>query len=128
MECWVPRLSYALKRREHGMKFKMLPCRPEWPDMSREEKEKIEGILGPELVSAYHIGSAAVPGRSAKPVLLRTHSGAAEGYGALVRQLPENFYAYCDSKDARIKQLEQEVLTWAERAQAASVSDYGGGI
>lgn len=197
-----PRLSYALKRREHSMKIEVVPYRPEWPDMFQEEKEKIEGILGSGLTAVHHIGSTAVPGLSAKPILdimpvvadiagadlrvqqfeeqgyeymgefgipgrrylrkerngirthhihifgvesqrdirrhlavrdyLRAHAAAAKAYGALkrrlARQFPEDLEAYCDGKDAFVKQLERDALDWAERTQEGNTDDLGGGL
>lgn len=37
--------------------------------MFREEAEKLNHILGYELVDIYHIGSTSVPGLKAKPII-----------------------------------------------------------
>lgn len=43
---------------------------PGWPALFREESERLQRVLGPWLVrSIEHIGSTAVPGLAAKPVV-----------------------------------------------------------
>lgn len=42
---------------------------PAWPEMFRKEAQIIRGILGDNCVEIYHIGSTAVPGLAAKPII-----------------------------------------------------------
>lgn len=42
---------------------------PQWPQLFREEAEQIRAILGDNAVAIHHIGSTAVPGLKAKPVI-----------------------------------------------------------
>ena len=42
---------------------------PAWPEQYRREAESIREILGTELTAIHHIGSTAVPGLAAKPVI-----------------------------------------------------------
>lgn len=42
---------------------------PAWPEMFRKEAQMIGKILGDNCVAIYHIGSTAVPGLAAKPVI-----------------------------------------------------------
>ena len=42
---------------------------PSWPDAYEAEIARIRAILGGEIVRAHHIGSTAVPGLAAKPVI-----------------------------------------------------------
>lgn len=42
---------------------------PEWPELYRTEAERLRQALGDELVALAHIGSTAVPGLAAKPVI-----------------------------------------------------------
>ena len=42
---------------------------PLWPQMFREESNRIKSILKVELKGIHHIGSTAIPGMSAKPVI-----------------------------------------------------------
>jgi len=42
---------------------------PEWPKMFQQEADKIAAVFGRELVDIHHIGSTAVPGLRAKPII-----------------------------------------------------------
>ena len=42
---------------------------PLWPQLFAREAELIRGILGDNCLAVYHIGSTAVPGLAAKPIL-----------------------------------------------------------
>ena len=42
---------------------------PAWPERYRREAEAIRAVLGDRLVELHHIGSTAVPGLAAKPVI-----------------------------------------------------------
>ena len=42
---------------------------PNWQKMYKEESEKIKNILGDTIVDIHHIGSTAIPGIKAKPVI-----------------------------------------------------------
>jgi GrpB-like predicted nucleotidyltransferase (UPF0157 family) len=63
-----------------------------WPHLFAEESERIRAALGDAIVAVEHIGSTAVPGLAAKPVidvlvglrtieLTRKHIGAMESLG-----------------------------------------------
>lgn len=43
--------------------------RPEWPEMYAREAAAIADILGENMTAIYHIGSTAVPGLAAKPII-----------------------------------------------------------
>lgn len=49
--------------------IQVVPYDPHWPKAFEEEAKKLEGILGKNCVKIYHIGSTAVPGLHAKPVI-----------------------------------------------------------
>jgi GrpB-like predicted nucleotidyltransferase (UPF0157 family) len=42
---------------------------PQWPTSYEEEKERILGVIGDVAVAIEHIGSTAVPGLGAKPII-----------------------------------------------------------
>jgi GrpB-like predicted nucleotidyltransferase (UPF0157 family) len=42
---------------------------PEWPRLFEEERARLAGVLGSAVLAIEHIGSTAVPGLAAKPVL-----------------------------------------------------------
>ncbi len=47
----------------------VVPYDPSWPEKFQLEAAKIAAILGQELLSIHHIGSTAIPGISAKPII-----------------------------------------------------------
>ena len=51
------------------MIVEVVEYRPEWAEEFRQETEKLRAVLGRELVETFHIGSTAVPGLSAKPII-----------------------------------------------------------
>lgn len=51
------------------MKVVVSEYRPEWADEFRRESERLKGAFGDSLLGLYHIGSTAVPGLAAKPVI-----------------------------------------------------------
>lgn len=170
------------------MFVQVVPYRPQWPELYRQEAEKIRHILGNQLDSIHHIGSTSVPGLAAKPIIdmlpvvyrieavdafdiefealgyevmgefgipgrryfrkgaetptyhihifqksdahnigrhlavrdyLRTHQADAAAYASLKLQLaaqfPWDIEAYCDGKDAFVKELEQKALAWMQQ-------------
>lgn len=42
---------------------------PQWPIVYEEEKNRILGVIGHKVVTIEHIGSTAVPGLGAKPII-----------------------------------------------------------
>jgi len=42
---------------------------PAWPRLASEEASRIADALGDELIAIHHIGSTAIPGIKAKPIL-----------------------------------------------------------
>lgn len=42
---------------------------PQWPILFEEEKGRIQGVIGERVLAIEHIGSTAVPGLGAKPVI-----------------------------------------------------------
>lgn len=47
----------------------LLPHDPVWARRAREEAYAIADVLGEDLLSVHHVGSTAVPGMCAKPIL-----------------------------------------------------------
>lgn len=50
-------------------KVKLAPYHPEWIGLFQVEKEAIQGTFGDEVIGIEHIGSTAIPGMIAKPIL-----------------------------------------------------------
>lgn len=160
---------------------------PAWAGRYQAEAAVVQNILGKNCTAVYHMGSTAVPGLAAKPIIdilpvvrdiatvdaenpqfeavgyeamgeygipgrryfrkgcgddetfhihvfgqdsteeihrhlavrdfLRTHPASAAAYGRLKLQLAHQFpwdiEAYCDGKDAFVKDLECQALEWA---------------
>ena len=51
------------------MKVEVVKHRPEWAEEFEREAEKLKEILGENLLAVHHIGSTAVAGLAAKPVI-----------------------------------------------------------
>ena len=47
----------------------LVPYEEAWPSLFEEERTRIEGAVGPWVEEVEHIGSTAVPGLAAKPVI-----------------------------------------------------------
>lgn len=70
----------------------VVPYRDEWPAAFAEQRDRLEAVLRPWLVGPVeHIGSTAVPGLAAKPIVdmlarVEDHEGAA-GMAAALRPI-----------------------------------------
>lgn len=49
--------------------IKVIPYRNEWPSMFETEAKLIKQALGDNCIATHHIGSTAVPGLAAKPII-----------------------------------------------------------
>jgi GrpB-like predicted nucleotidyltransferase (UPF0157 family) len=47
----------------------VVPYDPKWPDLFQEEADELAAIFGDEVVAIHHIGSTAIPGIHAKPII-----------------------------------------------------------
>lgn len=47
----------------------VVPYREEWRQMFLDEAERLRQVFGPDLVSIAHVGSTAIPGIKAKPII-----------------------------------------------------------
>ena len=54
---------------EEHREIKVIPYSPDWPKRFEKEKQKIQAALGRYVEYIDHIGSTAVPGLSAKPII-----------------------------------------------------------
>ena len=52
-----------------GRIITVLPYDPQWADDFRQQAASLQGALSEEVVAIHHIGSTAVPGLAAKPVI-----------------------------------------------------------
>lgn len=53
----------------HTRKIEVVPYNPAWPQTFEEEAARIKQALGENCIAVHHIGSTAVPGLAAKPVI-----------------------------------------------------------
>jgi GrpB-like predicted nucleotidyltransferase (UPF0157 family) len=51
------------------LRVELAPYDPSWPDRFEREAREIAELIGPDLVALEHIGSTAVPGLAAKPII-----------------------------------------------------------
>ena len=54
---------------ETGMHVRVEPYNPGWPAAFQREAARLRPVFGKNLVALHHIGSTAVPGLAAKPIL-----------------------------------------------------------
>ena len=179
----------------------VVPYSPDWPAAFAREAARIRAALGDNCIAVHHIGSTAVPGLAAKPILdllpvvrdlaaaadarpalerlgyewmgefgipgrrylrkggderthqvhifarddraqiarhlavrdyLRAFPEAARRYGALktalARRFPWDIEAYCDGKDAFVRELEREALAWRAAAGEKGLQNPGNGL
>jgi len=57
-------MPYYLKHPIH-----IAPYDPQWPPLYEQEKQRLQAALGSVLLAIEHIGSTAVPGLEAKPII-----------------------------------------------------------
>jgi GrpB-like predicted nucleotidyltransferase (UPF0157 family) len=50
-------------------RYTFAPSSADWPRLFDEEAERLRKLLGGEVVEIHHIGSTAVPGLAAKPII-----------------------------------------------------------
>jgi GrpB-like predicted nucleotidyltransferase (UPF0157 family) len=49
--------------------IEVVPHNPRWAELFRAEVEQLTAIFGDEVVAAHHVGSTAIPGIVAKPII-----------------------------------------------------------
>ncbi|MGD8996781.1 MAG: GrpB family protein, partial [Anaerolineae bacterium] len=47
----------------------VVPYDARWPDLFKEEAEELTAVFGEEVLAIHHIGSTAIPGIYAKPII-----------------------------------------------------------
>jgi|GEM_PF-219250 len=62
-------LFFVLKERQVQNNVEVTDYDPKWVQIFEKEKKLIKEALGDNCLSVYHIGSTAVPGLSAKPII-----------------------------------------------------------
>ena len=73
----------------------LVPYEEAWPSLFEEERVRIEGAIGPWVEEIEHIGSTAVPGLAAKPVIdIMVGVRSLEDSSALVGRLEAIGYEY----------------------------------
>src|SRR5215469_12292512 len=55
--------------RVHNAPILLLEYNPEWPALFRREAERVRVTLGEQVLQLEHVGSTAVPGLAAKPII-----------------------------------------------------------
>lgn len=95
-----------------------------WPVLAEQELCRIKEAVGEVAVRLEHVGSTAVPGLAAKPIVdLQLSVAAMEpraaDYAALKRELvaryPQDRLAYIGGKDEYVAALERRAVSWARR-------------
>jgi GrpB-like predicted nucleotidyltransferase (UPF0157 family) len=63
------RASTVGELRMHGGPITLVPYDDRWPKLFARQAEHIRGVLGERALMIEHVGSTAVPGLSAKPII-----------------------------------------------------------
>lgn len=78
------RARYVGELYQHNATVTLAEYDPSWPGLFREEDHRIRGALGDGVLQLEHVGSTAVPGLAAKPIidmcLVVADSGDEEAY------------------------------------------------
>src|SRR5215210_6832633 len=95
----------------------VVPYNPLWPSLFSLERSHVEAVVGPWVETIEHVGSTAVPGLDAKPVIdyLRSPSETAEEYALLKYEVAERFR---DDREAYTEAKTGFISTVVERAKA----------
>jgi GrpB-like predicted nucleotidyltransferase (UPF0157 family) len=73
----------------------VVPYDPRWPSLFALERSRVEAVVGPWLEVVEHVGSTAVPGLDAKPVIdLMVGVRDIQGARRCIRPLEEIGYSY----------------------------------
>lgn len=88
-----------------GPQVALAPYDPAWPQLFEAEKKAIEAALGDRVTEIHHIGSTAIPGLAAKPVIdimlvVRKLEDAVDCIGPL-SDLGYTFIDYAQNTDRR---------------------------
>jgi GrpB-like predicted nucleotidyltransferase (UPF0157 family) len=94
--------------------IRIVPYDPAWPSRFSEERAKLEEAIGPWIVGGiHHVGSTAVPGLEAKPIIdilvgVRDLDESRACFGPLTRlgytyapYLPEEMHWFCKPHPSR---------------------------
>jgi GrpB-like predicted nucleotidyltransferase (UPF0157 family) len=57
------------KVQSERISVELVPHSPVWAEMARSETARLKAVLGDNLLTVHHIGSTAIPGIKAKPIV-----------------------------------------------------------
>ncbi len=109
-----------------------------WPDMFRQAAEELRAVFGDECLAIHHIGSTAIPGMRAKPIIdlmpvVRTLKAVEAHHPALIRRgyeskgengIPGRRYFVKGSDDRRTHQVHTYEPEHPEVARHLGFRDY----
>ena len=73
----------------------VVPYEPRWPSLFALERSRVEAVVGSYVEAIEHVGSTAVPGLDAKPVIdLMVGVRDIQSAGSCIRPLEEIGYSY----------------------------------
>lgn len=74
---------------------KLVPYDPEWKGLFEEEKELLLKHFGDKIIAIEHIGSTAIPGMSAKPIIdMNVAVSSLDDIDVFIQELPKLGYEY----------------------------------
>jgi GrpB-like predicted nucleotidyltransferase (UPF0157 family) len=124
------------KAAQDRIEVELLPHNPAWAEIAAREAERLKAALGDNLQIVHHIGSTAIPGIAAKPIVdlmpivgdlgaLDAARPAVEALGYVWRgEFGLEGRRYCVLSDADGKRLVQAHCYQADSPQIARHLDY----
>ncbi len=110
----------------------IVPYDAAWPRTFQQERRRIVAALGERLVAIEHIGSTAVPGLAAKPIVdIMAGIDRLKDAAACIAPLAAIGYSFRPEITARLGMLDDRLFVKSQRGVALvnlHVTEYGGGF
>jgi GrpB-like predicted nucleotidyltransferase (UPF0157 family) len=113
-----------------SQRITVVPYDPRWPELFAEERRLLERILGPWLAGGvHHIGSTAVPGLAAKP-LIDIIAGVRDlqESRAADERLEQAGYVYTPHRPHEAHHFAKPSASWRERTHNLHLTEVGSAL
>lgn len=108
----------------------VVPYDPLWPELFAEERRLLERVLAPWLAGGvHHIGSTAVPGLAAKPLIdMMAGVRSLEESRAAYEPLRQAGYVYTPHRPREAHHFSKPSASWAERTHNLHLTEVGSAL